>query len=97
MTISVKEAVTKAFEYAHDFYKPQEIPQLMLEEVELDEEKKNWLVTLGYKSPRVIQRQTSGLAGVFQPTTEKESVREYKTFRIDGEDGQFISLKIREV
>jgi len=96
MTISVKEAVTKAFEYAHDFYKPQEIPELMLEEVELDEEKKNWLVTLGYKSPRVIQKQTSGL-GAFPATTEKESIREYKIFRIDALDGHFISLKIHEI
>jgi len=95
MTIPVKEAVTKAFEYAHDFYKQQEIPQLMLEEVELDEEKKNWLVTLGYKSPRTIQRQTSG--GVFPLTTEKESIREYKIFRIDASDGRFISLKIHEI
>jgi hypothetical protein len=91
MTISVKEAVSKAFEYAHDLYKPQEIPQLMLEEVELDEEKKHWLVTLGYKSYRTIQKQMLPL------TTEKESVREYKIFRIDAQDGQFISLKIREV
>jgi len=95
MTISVKEAVTKAFEYAHDFYKPQEVPELMLEEVELfkDEEKKNWLVTLGYKSSRIIEKQESGLLGI----RERESLREYKTFIIDAEDGQFISLKIRKV
>lgn len=91
MTISVKEAVTKAFKYAHEFYKLQEIPQLMLEEVEFDEEKKNWLVTLGYKSSRTIQRQTLPL------TTEKESLREYKTFRINAENGEFVALKIREV
>lgn len=91
MTISVKEAVSKAFKYAHEFYKLQEIPQLMLEEVELDEEKEIWLVTLGYKSTRTIQRQTLPL------TTEKESLREYKTFHINAQNGQFISLKIREV
>jgi len=81
--INVKEAVKKAAEYFTDLYHDQ-FRNLLLEEVELSDG--YWLITLGYDAPSDIR---SVLAN--------KATRRFKLFKIDGDTGEVISMKIREV
>lgn len=94
MGIDVKQAVKAAKEQASLLFQGQEIKNLMLEEVEFDESSNKWLVTLGYDSPSKITKKSG--PQLF-PTIEEETKREYKVFSIDGDNGNFISMKIRDV
>jgi hypothetical protein len=80
--INVKQAVTKAAEYFADLYHDQ-FTNVLLEEVELSNG--YWLITLGYDRAPVLPR--FGLKGP----------RAFKVFKVDGETGEVISMKIREV
>ncbi|HXX22729.1 MAG TPA: hypothetical protein VEO19_06240 [Terriglobia bacterium] len=80
--IGVKEAVNKAAEYFADLYHDQ-FTNVLLEEVELSDG--YWLITLGYERPPVMPR--FGLKGP----------RAYKIFKVNGETGEVVSMKIREV
>ncbi len=90
-SISVGNAVKIAKEQAGKLFEGETLKNLALEEVELDDAKNQWLVTLGYDSPHLLKRQTG--PSLF-PTTEEERKREYKVFRIDANDGRLISMKI---
>jgi len=80
--IFVKEAVKKAAEYFEDLYHGQ-FKNVLLEEVETKEG--YWLVTLGYDVVPDVFSQLSGIR------------RRFKVFTIDGETGEVVSMKIREV
>jgi hypothetical protein len=79
--IVVKEAVRKAAEYFEDLYHGQ-FKNVLLEEVELSDG--YWLVTLGYDVVPDVFSQLSGIR------------RRYKVFKIDGDTGDVMSMKIRE-
>lgn len=49
--IDLKKAVDSAVKAAHDYYAGQELHNMLLEEVEMAENKKAWLVTLGFNVP----------------------------------------------
>jgi hypothetical protein len=72
MSIEVKGAVNIAREQARHLFEGEDLQNLGLEEIEFDEIKNQWLVTLGYDSPHVIKRQTG--PNLF-PTTEQEKKR----------------------
>jgi hypothetical protein len=80
--ISVKEAAQKAAEYFTGLYGDQFV-NVLVEEVELTGD--YWLITLGYDRAPVLPR--FGLKGP----------RAFKVFKVDGETGEVISMKIREV
>jgi hypothetical protein len=80
--INVKEAVKKAAEYFADLYGSQFV-NVLVEEVE--ETDGWWLVTMGYEDRPSVFSQISGIR------------RRFKVFKIDGETGEVISMKIREV
>ncbi len=92
MSLSVKEAINKAFEYAKEFYDAKGTPNLKLEGVETLEEKdkEHWLITLGYDTSEFIYRE-SGYS--LFPNVEKEKKREYKNFLINKENGELIWMK----
>lgn len=102
--IDVKEAVKTARQYANELYEDEDIKHLGLEEVVFDESKKEWQITLGYDSYRVktIEQTPNSIqvaVGSLFATgnIEKETLREYKTFRISAEDGKFKGMLIRKV
>jgi hypothetical protein len=100
--IDVTNAVKLARQYANDFYQDEKIKNLGLEEVLFDEEANEWRITLGYDSYRVKTTETApnpySAISTFAPSNiEKETLREYKTFRIGAEDGVFKGMLIREV
>lgn len=85
--IDVKKAVNTAKEYIQDFFAPETLSGLELEEVELSEDAKTWLVTLGFTSKK--EQNVSELLA------SRQAMREYKLFRIDAETGQILSMKTR--
>lgn len=96
--IEVKQAVQIARKFAKELYQDEDIQHLGLEEVMLDDTKHEWLVTLGYDSHRVKQtRPNMAFAKNMFADTIIEHLREYKTFRIDANDGSFHGIKMREV
>lgn len=90
--MDVKEAVHIALEYVNDLYSSEELNNLTLEEVELSEDEKNWLVTLGFT--RFLSQPTSP---PLQALTAPKSERVYKIFKIESETGKVLSMKMREI
>ena len=80
--ISVKEAAEKAAEYFTDLYHDQ-FTNVLLEEAE--RKGRYWLITLGYDRPSNL------------PQFARKGSRAFKFFKVDGETGEVISMKIREV
>lgn len=95
MGIDIKNAVDAARDEAAELFANEPLVNLALEEIEFDEEKQHWLVTLGYDSPNRVTRKTTG-PSLF-PTIEEEIPRKYKLFRIDANDGHLISMNIRSL
>jgi hypothetical protein len=89
----IKAAVKAAREHARALFDQEPLENLALEEVVFDDTSNQWLVTLGYDSPHRLKRSING-PGLF-PTVEEETLREYKVFRIDPDDGHPISITIR--
>jgi hypothetical protein len=81
--IDAKKAVDIANNYLKSVYEAS-FPGLQLEEIELSEDQKFWLITLGYIAP--------GASPFLYPPP-----KEYKSFKIDSETGNVISMKIRQV
>lgn len=100
--IEVTAAVKYARQFANDLYQDEDIKHLGLEEVVFDDNSNEWRVTLGYDSYRVKTTETapnpySAISTFTSKNVEKETLREYKTFRISAEDGAFKGMLIRDV
>jgi hypothetical protein len=83
--INVKDATEKAKEYLLTFF--PEAENVLLEEVELTGDKAYWLVTLSFEGI------TSSVASSL---LVGKSVL-YKVFKIDAQQGEVISMKIRDI
>ncbi len=94
MRIDVRQAVIAAKEYLQSLRDQigMLIEDLRLEEVELSDDKKFWLITLGFSRP--AYKAKNPLADL---TDSPKYEREYKIFKIDSETGEVQSMKIREV
>lgn len=92
--VEVKEAVKIAILYMNDLYDAAEVENLLLEEVELSEDEKHWLVTLSFK--RQIEK-LSELAYAMNHLTPEKEIRAYKVIKINTNDGQVESMKIRQL
>ena len=55
-----------------------------VEELELTEDGKYWMVTLGYSEPGMLPAYLSG-------------AKSYKSFKVDAKTGDVLSMKIREI
>ena len=90
--ISVKEAVKIAQRELVNLIGQENLPGLLLEEVELTNDGEVWSITFGYDTQRLtdLERQFPSLT-VARP----RYVRDYKTINIRASDGQFLSMKIR--
>ncbi|WP_164851281.1 hypothetical protein [Larkinella soli] len=85
--IGVKDAAHQAYNYLKELLPG--IQDILLEEVEMDEERKHWLVTLSFFIKP--ERPTSPILNL----TGFE--KQYKTFKIDADNGEVLSMKIREL
>lgn len=95
--LTIKQAVQKAKVYFQELFIDENVQDLALEEIKFDDEQNAWLVTLGFKSHRekVITAPSRTLLG--STDVIKESLREYKTFNLDGENGELLSVNMRMV
>lgn len=83
--LDVKEAATRASQYFASLYANQNISNVQLEEVEISDDGKYWLITLSYPVPPEL----AALNFNFK--------RKYKVFTIDAQTGEVKSMKIRKV
>jgi hypothetical protein len=80
--INATEAANAAIEYLKSFYTTAK--NIMLEEVELSEEKKSWSVTISFE----IASEDKGPSHII--------ARINKVFRVDNNSGQVIAMKSRD-
>jgi len=83
--INVKDAAEKAKEYLQAFFPDAE--QVQLEEVELSPDKGHWLITLSYE----------GISGSVASSMLVGKSLRYKIFKLDAENGEVLSMKIRDI
>ncbi len=95
--LDVRKAAQIANEYLVDLYGSHSISYALLEEIELDEEKNVWLITLSYIHQFDDEQIHKRGSLLFRPNPEEERFRKYKIFRIDTEEGKVLSMKIRRV
>lgn len=94
MKIDVRSAVVAAQNYLQSLLDIMggKIEDLRLEEVEVSEDDKFWLVTLGFTRP--ADKAESPLKEILAAPGYR---REYKIFKIDAETGNVESMRIREI
>jgi hypothetical protein len=85
--IDVKEAARIAFAYMQELYKPEEIPRLTLEEVELSPDEGFWLVTVSFL-------KTEAMSPI-EAMTGQHGAPTYKILKVHAETGQVQSMKVR--
>ena len=81
--INAKEAANAAMEYLKSFYTGAK--SIVLEEVELSEEKKSWSITISFEN---IDPDDKSLSKIIP--------RMNKVFKIDNTTGQVIAMKSRD-
>ena len=81
MMIDVKEAVEKAKTFVQDVVGSDEIRRLTLEEIELSEDAKSWLVTLGL-----------ALVEPYDLLSPGRLEKSLKLFRVDRSSGDVLSM-----
>jgi hypothetical protein len=84
--IGVKEAVKVAFELFQELYDTKKFEDILLEEVELSEDRATWRVTIGFA------RQIPSV-NIMESIGSKKYTRSFKKFEINADDGQMISMK----
>ncbi|MGI9104681.1 MAG: hypothetical protein ACR2G4_00370 [Pyrinomonadaceae bacterium] len=84
--IDVKQATQSATNFISGLYSTEVISNSMLEEVELSEDGKYWLITLSFSAP------SSSVSLLFS-----SGGRRYKIFKVDTDTGEVVSMKIREL
>ena len=96
MKIDVKQAVRTATAFVRDIYAEQVQPvnNLRLEEVELSDDGRLWLVTLGFDRP--IEQATGAYADISAALAFPQTVRDYKIIKVDADTGNVQSMIIRE-
>jgi len=83
--LDVKEAAQRASEYFAGLYAEEGLSNVQLEEVELTDDGKYWLITLSYP----VKPELASLNFNYK--------RKYKVFKIDRKTGEVKSMKIRKV
>lgn len=87
--IGVKDAVRIARQYIADVY-GQLPPNLLLEEIEVTEDGRCWLVTYGFDRAEDAEPDNP-----FRATPTAVAARAFKLVRIDAYSGEPLAMKIR--
>ena len=93
--IDVKKAVEVAYDFILKLPKVGKVDPITLEEVELTDDERYWLITLGlYRS---VLPTTTGPIETFADRVLAKREREYKVVKIHTDSGKVQSMKIRDV
>ena len=98
--IDVKTAVNAAYQYIKSIQDimGSSLGDLRLEEVELSEDKRFWLITLGFDIPKKPPKsRLENLMPVSLASVPVLYEREYKLFKVNSQTGEVEAMKIREV
>ncbi|MBM4046076.1 MAG: hypothetical protein FJ279_13255 [Planctomycetes bacterium] len=82
--LDAKAAAGKALEYFRSLYAGGPLSAVLLEEVELSEDRQFWTITLGYAP------QSANPFSAF--TLDR---REFKVFKVHSETGEVVSMKMK--
>ncbi len=98
--IDVKEAVQSARNYLMEMVDTGGIDlapgsAISLEEVELSQDEKFWLVTFGFDTKRELEYVTNTWNLSPEVTARPKYYRDYKIIKVRAEDGKPVSMKIR--
>ncbi len=93
--IDMKQAVQIALDFCRSLYGQDKLADLLLEEVELSEDEKFWLVTVGFDLGQEETSQTSPNISGGSPAKKLEHV--FKTMKVDANNGRALSLKIKKL
>jgi len=85
--LTAKEAVKAAFKEFHEFYEDTAASYVLLDGVRYDDERGEWVVTIGFDIGRT-QSTNFGLLG-----DKREPSRERRTFYLDGDTGDFLRIE----
>ena len=88
--VDAKQAVQIAKKHVAEIFSDEPIANVGLEEVEFDEIKNVWAITVGFS-------RFWGHPGDFVRAFDSDAVRTFKTVRIDDESGRVRSVKHRDV
>lgn len=91
--ITAQDAVSAARDYLKTIVEDRELQHLRVEEIELSEDRSQWLVTLGWVEP--ANRTVAGSIGVYTRPAVEALPRVYKLFPVDAETGTVSSMKMR--
>jgi hypothetical protein len=98
--IDAKKAAQAAATYLNEIRDlvDAKLKDVRLEEIELLEAQKMWLITLGYDVPVPYQPPSGIFSQVNLTALANTSYkRDYKTFQVSSETGEVQSMKIRSV
>ena len=84
--MEMKEAVHTAKQHIIDLFGTEGIDYVALEEVKLDHDTNNWLITIGF------DRQWDREEGPLGPILTRAPTRSYKVVCIDNVNGKILSI-----
>jgi hypothetical protein len=90
--IDVKQAIASAMAFVKKVY--GKVDGLRLEEVELSDYERYWLITIGFDEP-ATKSPLKQILSSHLPVDEM--IRVYKIIKIDAKTGEALSMKIRTV
>jgi hypothetical protein len=88
--MEVKEAIALARQYVKDVFSDEQLNDIGLEELEFDDDKDIWSITLGFSRPWQASATQNALAALVSPR------RDYKVVRISDKTKKVLSVKNRE-
>ncbi len=92
--IDIKQAVKAAERFFKDLYDQNTLKNFLVEEVELSEDEKDWVVTVGFDFGDMPS--TPEPAQFTSRTSTPRAGRVFKEVRIDKETGEPISITVRK-
>ena len=93
--IDVKKAVEAACDFIQQLPQVGAVSPITLEEVELTDDERYWLITLGLYRP-VLPPTTTGPVETIAGNLLAKREREYKVVKVHADNGKVQSMKIRE-
>jgi hypothetical protein len=93
--IPIQMAVDNAVGFARKVLESTRTGEMLLEEVDTStvDDREVWLITLSIPRPKPSTPSLSALSSF----ASLQSDRQYKTFTVDGETGDVLSMKIRQL
>lgn len=91
--IDIKQAVQAADKFFKELYDKETLKNFLVEEVELSEDEKDWVVTVGFDFG---EAHVSEPAQFISKSSTPRAGRVYKAVRIDKETGETLSLRTKK-